>query len=226
MRILALIPARGQSKRVPKKNKRVLGGKPLICWSIHCVQEIDVICDVLVSTDDPEIAAIATDAGALVPWMRPSELATDTSTSVDVALHAVDWYEREHGVVDGLLLLQPTSPFRTRETIQRGLERFRLGNFRPVVAVSPAHPHPMWCVRIKDEQLVPFMTTNGFSLRSQELPPVFAINGVLYLIAPQDLRQSRSFFVEGAAPIVINSEREALDIDTEHDWRCAEAYTS
>jgi N-acylneuraminate cytidylyltransferase len=70
------------------------------------------------------------------------------------------------------------------------------------------------------------MTPNGFTLRSQELPPVFAINGVLYLIAPNDLRQSRSFFVEGAAPVVIESEREALDIDTEHDWRCAEAYAS
>lgn len=226
MKILTLIPARGQSKRVPGKNKRALGGKPLICWSIHCAQEVEEVCEVLVSTDDPEIAAIAASAGASVPWMRPDELATDTATSVDVALHALNWYEREHGDVDGLLLLQPTSPFRSRETIRRGLEVFRQSNCRPVVAVSPAHPHPMWCVRIEDGQLVPFMTPNGFTLRSQELPPVFAINGVLYLIAPNDLRQARSFFVEGAAPIVIDSEREAFDIDTEHDWRCAEAYAS
>lgn len=109
MRVLALIPARGQSKRVPGKNKRALGGKPLICWSIDCAQEIEAICDVLVSTDDPEIAAIATAAGASVPWMRPSDLATDTATSVDVALHALDWYERENGIVDGLLLLDRKS---------------------------------------------------------------------------------------------------------------------
>ncbi|WP_295583632.1 acylneuraminate cytidylyltransferase family protein [uncultured Lamprocystis sp.] len=226
MRVLALIPARGQSKRVPGKNKRALGGKPLICWSIQCIQEIEAVCDVLVSTDDPEIAAIATGAGASVPWMRPSDLATDTATSVDVALHALNWYEQENGVVDGLLLLQPTSPFRTRDTIQRGLEIFRLGNFRPVVAVSPAHPHPMWCVRIEDDNLVPFMTPNGFTMRSQELPPVYAVNGVLYLIAPHDLRHEHSFAIEGAAPIIIDSAKEALDIDTEHDWRCAVAYLS
>ena len=158
--------------------------------------------------------------------MRPDELATDTATSVDVALHGLNWFERENGDVDGLLLLQPTSPFRTRETIRRGLELFRQSNFRSVVAVSPAQPHPMWCVQIEDGRLVPFMTPNGFTARSQELPPVFAINGVLYLIAPHDLRKSRSFFVEGAAPIIIYSEKEALDIDTEHDWRCAEAYAS
>jgi CMP-N,N'-diacetyllegionaminic acid synthase len=224
MRVLALIPARGQSKRVPGKNKRALGGKPLICWSIHCAQEIEEICDILVSTDDPEIAGIATAAGASAPWIRPSELATDTATSAEVALHALNWYEREHGVVDGLLLLQPTSPFRTRETIRRGLEVFRLRNFKPVVAVSTTQSHPMWCVQIEDEQIIPFMTPNGFTLRSQELPPVHAINGSLYLIKPQDLRRSQSFIIEGSVPIVILSAKEGLDIDTEHDWRCAEAY--
>ena len=224
MKILALIPARGKSKRIPGKNKRTLGGKPLICWSISCAQKFKVICDVVVSTDDPEIAAIAMSSGALVPWMRPNELATDTSTSVDVALHALDWYEAKKGIVDGLLLLQPTSPFRTHETIQRGLKAFKLRKFQPVVAVSPAQPHPMWCVRIENEKLIPFMRPTKFIFRSQELPPVYAINGVLYLIAPQDLRRSRSFFYEGATPIIINSPKEAMDIDTEHDWRCAEAY--
>lgn len=91
MRILALIAARGGSKRLPGKNIRVLGGKPLIVWSIDAARGIPEICDILVSTDDPAIAAVCSEAGAYVPWLRPEGLATDTASSVDVALHALDW---------------------------------------------------------------------------------------------------------------------------------------
>jgi CMP-N-acetylneuraminic acid synthetase len=90
MRILAVIPARGGSKRLPKKNIKPLGGKPLINWSIEAIRGISEICEVLVSTDDSEIASIAKQAGASVPWLRPSHLSTDTASSVDVALHALD----------------------------------------------------------------------------------------------------------------------------------------
>ena len=108
MRILALIAARGGSKRLPGKNMRLLGGKPLIIWSIDVAKNIPDICDILVSTDDPAIAAVCTEAGAYVPWLRPAELSTDTASPVDVALHALDWYRAKKGSVDGLLLLQPT----------------------------------------------------------------------------------------------------------------------
>ncbi len=124
MRILAVIPARGGSKRLPRKNIRPLGGIPLIFWSINAAKGISEICDILVSTDDPEIAEVTKNTGALVPWLRPRELATDTAQSVDVCLHALEWYEKEKGKVDGLMLLQPTSPFRTRGSILRGIELF------------------------------------------------------------------------------------------------------
>ncbi|NDB69694.1 MAG: acylneuraminate cytidylyltransferase family protein, partial [Methylocystaceae bacterium] len=93
MKILALVTARGGSKRLPGKNLRKLDGIPLIVWSINIAKGVDTICDILVSTDSPSIANVARDAGALVPWLRPAELATDTATSVDVSLHALDWYE-------------------------------------------------------------------------------------------------------------------------------------
>src|SRR5438093_3043672 len=112
MRILALITARRGSKRLPAKNVRLLRGVPLITWSIDVVRNIPEICDILVSTDDAATAEIARRAGAAVPWLRPAALATDTASSVDVCLHSLDWYEQAHGAVDGLLLLQPTSPFR------------------------------------------------------------------------------------------------------------------
>ena len=222
MKILALITARGGSKRLPGKNIRILGGKPLIVWSIDVAKGISEICDILVSTDNPAIAAVCSDAGVYVPWLRPAELATDTASSVDVALHALDWYEREKGAVDGLLLLQPTSPFRSRETIHRGIQLFCQHNHRSVIGVSPADLHPMWCFKIEGTTLRPFIE-GGLHLRSQDLPPAYVVNGAFYLIKPEDLRQARSFFSDGMVPLVIDGPIEDIDIDTEFDWLIAEA---
>ncbi len=182
---------------------------------------IPEICDILVSTDDPAIAEVARNAGVLVPWLRPGELATDTATSVDVALHALDWYEAERGAVDGLLLLQPTSPFRSRETIERGIQLFLQHERRAVIGVSPADSHPMWCFRIEGDEMKPFMEDGGIHLRSQDLPPAYVVNGTFYLIAPGDLRQQRSFFNDTMVPLVINHPEEGIDIDTEWDWKLA-----
>lgn len=226
MKILALVPARGGSKRVPGKNKRMLGGKPLIAWSIDVVRRVAEICDVLVSTDDVEVAAIAHAAGASVPWLRPAELSTDTASSVDVALHALDWYEREKGAVDGLLLLQPTSPFRRRDTIKRGINLFHLYNRRPVVGVSPAESHPMWCFKVEDMAMKPFMEGGGLHLRSQDLPPAYVVNGAFYLLTPEDLRRHQSFYSKSMLPLVIDHPQEWIDIDTEYDWKAAEACIS
>ncbi len=223
MRILALVAARGGSKRLPEKNLRVLGGKPLIVWSIDAAKGNGDICDILVSTDDEAIAKIAQSASALVPWLRPPALATDTASSVDVCLHALDWYEREHGVVDGLLLLQPTSPFRRRETVLRGFELFRAHQYRAVIGVSPAAAHPLWCFRVEGETMRPFVDGGGLHLRSQDLPPAYAVNGAFYLIAPAELRKRRSFCSDDTLPLVIDRPEECIDIDTAWDWRMAEA---
>ena len=132
MKILALVTARKGSKRLHNKNIRLLGNKPLIVWTINSAKNIPEICDILVSTDDQAVMSISKDIGAYVPWLRPVDLATDTASSVDVALHALNWYESERGAVDGILLLQPTSPFRSKETIQRGIELFKKYNCLPV----------------------------------------------------------------------------------------------
>ncbi len=226
MKVLALIPARGGSKRLPGKNIRPLGGKPLIVWSIEIAQGITEICDILVSTDDAAIAAISRAAGALVPWLRPAELATDTASGTDAALHALDWYEREKGRVDGLLLLQPTSPFRSRKTLIRGIELFKTNQGRPVIGISPAVSHPMWCFRIEVDSMQPFVEGGGLHLRSQDLPPAYVVNGAFYLINPNDLKRDRTFFSEAMVPLVIDHPVESLDIDTEYDWQTAEAMLS
>jgi CMP-N,N'-diacetyllegionaminic acid synthase len=221
MRILTLIPARGGSKRLPGKNIKPLGGKPLINWTIEAANRIPEICDILVSTDDTEIAAIAKAAGAFVPWLRPSELATDKATSVDVALHALDWYENEFGSVDGLLLLQPTSPFRRTSTIEKGIELFKNHNFQPVLGVSKSESHPYWSFRQEGEYLIHFLTNMDSGMRSQDLPLIFTTNGVLYLVSPHDLRRNKSFSGEKTVPLHISSQKERLDIDSKWDFHLA-----
>lgn len=222
MRILALITARGGSKRLPGKNIKLLGGKPLIVWSIDIVKNIPEICDILVSTEDLAIADVCKEAGAFVPWLRPAYLSTDTASSVDVALHALDWYEAEKGSVDGILLLQPTSPFRTQSTIQHGIKLFSSHGYQSVLGVSPTHFHPMWMLKIEDDYLVPFIEGQGLEMRSQELPAAYAVNGSFYLITPAELHACRSFTGIRPMPLIIESPQEALDIDTEWDFFIAE----
>jgi CMP-N,N'-diacetyllegionaminic acid synthase len=222
VRILAVVPARGGSKRLPGKNVRSLGGKPLIVWSIDAAREVPAICDVLVSTDDSRIAEIAVGARALVPWLRPAELATDTARSSDVAIHALDWYQTNRGTVDGLLLLQPTSPFRSAATIARGIDEFAANGGQAVVAVSPAASHPRLMYTIAAGALVPFMPEHDREVRSQDLSPFYVVNGALYLVSPAELERTRSIFGASAKALVIDSDFETLDIDTDFDWRIAE----
>jgi len=224
MKILAIVPARGGSKRLPGKNIKLLGGKPLINWTIEIARGIPEICETLVSTDDPAIALVAKEAGANVPWLRPEALSTDQATSVEVALHALDWYESEKGVVDGLLLLQPTSPFRTQAKIRLGIELFKSHSHRAVIGVSPVRDHPMWAFKIDNGLLVPFIESHGFGTRSQDLQPAFVANGGFYLITPDELRKSKTFVNVEQVPLVGESNIESLDIDTELDFKLAEYF--
>lgn len=223
MRVLALIIARGKSKRVPNKNLRLLGGAPLISRSIDVAKGFPEVCDILVSTDSPLIADIARKSDVLVPWLRPRELATDEASAVDVSIHALDWYETTCGVVDGLLLLQPTSPFRTRASVKRGIALFQEHGGQPVIGVSLCRTHPFLCFEIIEERMRPFIQRRQMHMRSQELPPAYKINGSFYLVSPLNLRRTKSFFSYDMVPLVASEPAEGLDIDTEWDWKLAEA---
>lgn len=222
MKILAVVTARGGSKRLPGKNIRKLAGRPLVVWSIDIAKNIPDICEILLTTDDPEIAAIGLEAGATVPWLRPPNLATDSATSVDVALHALDWYELQKGPVDGILLLQPTSPFRTRNTLLRGIELFKAGGEQPVLGVSPNHIHPSRILQIEGDCLVPFMANRVANENSSNGLQTYAANGSFYLISPTDLRAHRSMVGVKPRPLLAELPQEALDIDFEWDFQMAE----
>ena len=224
MKILILIPARGSSKRILNKNIRILGKKPLIVWTIEIAKKILGICDVLVSTDDSSIATISKEAGALVPWLRPSILSTDFSNSVDVSIHAIDMYENEKQKIDALLLLEPTSPFRNINTIQKGIKLFQDNNFKPVLGVSPSYSHPMWAFKLENNYLIPYMKNHGLNKRSQDLPEVYNVNGNFYLIKTKDLKSNKSFISKETLPLIISNPKESLNIDDERDWDLAEYF--
>lgn len=226
MKILAIIPARAGSKRLPNKNKLLLGGKPLIVWSIDSARGVESICDILVSTDDPEISEISKKHGALVPWLRPLELATDESHVVDTLIHAFDWYEKNKCKVDGVLLLQPTSPFRKIKTIEQAIEIYNSADCSTsVVSVSKVKTNPAWCFKlVNDDILKPLLDNDGFTKRAQDLDTVYALNGLVYLMNPNHLRETRKIICGNTKGVLVPAGPESLDIDTLEDLNLAKYY--
>jgi CMP-N,N'-diacetyllegionaminic acid synthase len=132
------------------------------------------------------------------------------------------WYEKENGKIDGLMLLQPTSPFRSRKSVLQGIELFGSHQYRSVIGVSPAESHPMWCFKIEKGMMHPFIDGDGLQMQSQNLPPAYVVNGAFYLISPKELRTQRSFYKGNMIPLVKDGN-EGLDIDREQGWIIAEA---
>lgn len=224
-KILGWIPARWHSKGVPGKNKRVLGDEPLIVHTIRTAQQAACLDRIMVSTDDPEIAQVARAAQAEVPWMRPAELARDDSAVIESAIYDLGRLRVECDYSpDAVMLLQPTSPFRTPETIRAARKMFAQARGESVVSVSPAREHPYWCQRIaRDGALEAFSPEVPRSLRRQALPPAYRLAGVVYVASVETIFSRRSFCSPRGRALVISSEKEALDIDTPFDWLVAEA---
>jgi N-acylneuraminate cytidylyltransferase/CMP-N,N'-diacetyllegionaminic acid synthase len=213
--MLALITARGGSKSIPGKNIKLLAGKPLIAWSIEAAQQASSIDRIIVSTDDEGIAKVALAWGAEVPFFRPSELAQDNSPSIDAILHAIRWLdEHENYRPEYVLLLQPTSPLRSAEDIQNAYQMAQNVQAEALVSVTPVDKHPYWMKTIStDGRLADFMSADAAYTRRQDLPPVYALNGAIYLARRELLLARSSFFVENTLAYIMPPER-SLDIDT------------
>ncbi|MGV8933487.1 MAG: cytidylyltransferase domain-containing protein [Gallionellaceae bacterium] len=217
MNTFALIPARGGSKGIPRKNIKLFAGKPLIVWTIEAALRSSMLDAVVVSTDDPEIADVARQAGAQVPFMRPSELALDQTPGLDPVLHALDQLPQ----YDSVLLLQPTSPLRATEDIDACLRLATQQHARSVVSVSEADTHPYWTYRLtKDQALSRFVDAEPIA-RRQDLPQAFALNGALYFADANWLRSSGSLVGTETLAYVMAKER-SVDLDTPLDWKLAE----
>ena len=181
--VLGLITARGGSKSIPRKNVVPLAGKPLIAWTIEAALQSHGLSRVIVSTDDEEIAQVAREWGAEVPFLRPAELARDDSPHIPVVVHAVEWLESHEDMrSDYVLLLQPTSPLRSTEDIENAIRLALEKDADSVVGVCEASSHPYLTKRITaDGRLQDFGPRPEGYLARQSLPPAYIANGAIYL---------------------------------------------
>jgi len=213
----ALIPARGGSKGIPRKNIKLIAGKPLIVWTIEAALRSSLLSAVVVSTDDPEIAEVARQAGAQVPFMRPANLAQDQTPGLDPVLHALDQLPQ----YDSVLLLQPTSPLRTTEDIDGCLNLAAQKNALSVVSVAEAAIHPYWAYRLNADQTMARFVDAAPIARRQDLPAAYALNGAMYFAEANWLRRSGSLVTDETLAYEMSIEH-SVDLDTPFDWKFAE----
>lgn len=224
MRYIALICARGGSKGVPGKNIRSLGGRPLIGWAIHAAKQVKRISRVIVSTDSEEIARVAKECGAEVPFLRPADLARDDSPEWLVWRHALKHLaEHDQDQPDGLVVVPATAPLRQAEDIENCLDEYEKGEVDVVVTYSDAHRSPYFNMVVNDQEgycslVIPPKTKIS---RRQDAPVVFDMSTVAYVARPQFVNEYNVLFEGRVRGVYVPSER-ALDIDTPLDFRVAE----
>ncbi len=220
--ILGLIPARGGSKSLPRKNIRPLLGRPLIAWTIEQTLASKYLDRVLVSTDDEEIAEISKKYGTEVPFMRPKELATDEVKGIDVVLHAINWMDKNGNPYDLIMVVQPTSPLRTSEDIDRAIGLLFFKKAQAVVSVAETKHHPYWSNTLpKDGCMKNFVRSEIMNKNRQELPVFYRLNGAIYLAYWDYLKEQKSFLGKETFAYLMSPER-SVDVDSEMDFRFTE----
>jgi CMP-N-acetylneuraminic acid synthetase len=220
MNYYAIIPARGGSKRIPRKNLVLLGGKPLIAHTIEAAMSSKKISRSIVSTDDDEIASVAKQFGAEVPFLRPAELAQDRSAVLDAINHAVVHLEHRGDRIDAVVLLQPTSPFRTGKHIDEAIALFESSGADTVTAVCNAREHPYYTWTIENGRLRPFLSLEKQMTARQDLPLAVIENGSIYVIKRSLIAENR-IYGSSIVPYVMPLGN-AVDIDTDDDLQWAQ----
>ena len=224
-KILAVIPARGGSKGVVRKNIRPICGKPLIAYTIEtALAARHLIHRSIVSTDDPEIKAIACEYGADVPFLRPPELAEDRVPTLPVLQHAVRFVEEEDGVaLDWVLLLQPTAPLRVIEDIEASVTLAHQNSCDSVISVLQVFAeHPILMKRIEDDRLLPYCIEEKEGTRRQDYqPPAYMRNGAIYLTRRDVLMDKNSIWGQVIRPYVMPPER-SVSVDNELELKLVE----
>jgi N-acylneuraminate cytidylyltransferase/CMP-N,N'-diacetyllegionaminic acid synthase len=221
--VLALIPARGGSKGLRGKNIMKFGSKPMIAWSIGHAKGSRYVDRTIVSTDEPDIARIAEQYGAEVPFMRPHRLATDGSKLMDAIIHAIDNIEAAGERYDILVLLQPTSPLRTSRDVDYAIKLLLEKNARSIVSVCEAEHHPYWVNSLPaDGNMGSFLKKEAVNVNRQDLPAYYRLNGCVFVSYCDHLKKRASFYGAGSFAYVMPSSRSA-DIDNMQDFMLAQA---
>lgn len=215
--VLAIIPARGGSKGLPGKNIKPLAGKPLIAWTIEAAQQSQYIDKVILSSDDEQIIETAKQYGCEVPFIRPTELASDTATSIDVVLHALENVSAH----DLIILLQPTSPLRDAHDIDAALEYMVEKNADSCASVCTPDKSPYWMYHTNDNgTLIPLINTELNANQRQQLPAVYALNGAIYINQTLQIQKTRKF-VDSNTVAFSMSKTHSVDIDDFEDFQVA-----
>lgn len=223
-RILAVIPARSGSKRLPRKNLLLLAGKPLIVWTIETALASQYIDRVCVSTDAPDIAQVSRDAGAEAPFLRPDYLSSDEASTIEVVLHAIKHYEESGEAFDYIALLQPTSPLRSVHDIDGCIEMCDSRRADSVTSVCQADHPPLWCNTLpEDLSMADFLRPEAKGKRSQDLPAFYRLNGAVYIARIETLQAQRAMIAETNGYAWIMDAKNSVDIDTDLDFLIAEA---
>lgn len=224
MKTLVIIPARGGSKGVPGKNVKLLAGEPLINYTIEAARQIFVDEDICVSTDSEEIIQMVNQTGLSAPFVRPEALSTDTSSTYDVLLHALDHYKKNGRTYDTVVLLQVTSPFRTANHIREAMAQYT-PSLEMVVSVTETTANPYYVLFEEDEKGYLQKSKKGNFASRQECPKVWQYNGAVYVINAAALLQRSHLQFERVKKYVMRHE-DSIDIDTPLDWEFAELMMS
>ncbi|MEF3021846.1 acylneuraminate cytidylyltransferase family protein [Vibrio mimicus] len=220
-RVIAIIPARGGSKRLPRKNVLPLADKPLIGWSIEAAQKSKYVDEIFVSTDDQEIVDVASEFGIHVPELRPIELASDTASSSDVLIYTLKKFAQQSNIV---ILLQPTSPLRAAEHIDEGLELFIAKDAFSVVSVTPCEHSPLWANTLPDDASMGDFIRPEALQRSQDLSQFYRLNGALYIFDTSQLLEFGHICYTSRSYAYVMDNRISFDIDQQLDFELAEVF--
>lgn len=220
MKPLIIIPARGGSKGIAGKNIKLLNGKPLIQYTIEAALEVTERENIIVSTDSPDIKKVVENLGIGVPSLRPKELALDSTSTYEVLLYEVQRLEKKGRNFDSIILLQPTSPFRTGTQIIEAMKLYN-NDLDMIVSVKETKTNPYFVLREENENgfLVPSKITTA--TRRQDIPKVFELNGAIYVINIETLKKMPTIEF-GKVKKYVMDEFSSLDIDTPLDWIVAE----
>lgn len=217
---IAIITARGGSKRIPKKNIKTFIDKPIIAYSIQAALDSGIFDEVMVSTDDREIAEIAEQYGAKVPFFRSSENANDFATTADVILEVLDAYRSEGREFEQVCCIYPTAPFITDKVLIEAMELLEKENADSVLPVVAFSFPPQRCVVIKDGKLEP-KWPECMPMRSQDLEPYYHDCGQFYCLNTKAFLEQKKLVMEHTCPVIMD-EMNVQDIDNETDWKLAE----
>lgn len=224
MNILGIIPARGGSKGVPRKNIKLLNGRPLLAYTSEVALASKELTKVILSSDDPEIIAAAKDLNLEVPFIRPEELAKDNTPTLPVLLHALDFFQAKGIHFDAVCILQVTTPFRTKSFLDEAIRRFKAAGTDSLISVLeiPHEFNPYWAFTVNnDNTLKTAVGDSKIISRRQELPKAYHRDGSIYITRTEVLQGKNSLFGDSIA--YIESSRETyVNIDTVSDWETAE----